>query len=412
MTKATVHPFLMGLLRGTDVEALAPSSMNAQAWEQIITDATQQGLVPILYRWLTTSNSSHKFSPLILDEIKQRVVSLAARNMVLAQELASILRACEARGVACAPLRGLALAELLYGDTTRPMGDLDLLVRKDELDRVADTLMRLGFEEVDHRPGFARSFSYTLEFFKDRHGCVIVEPHWTIAYPPFVDRVDMELVWKRCERGRVVGVDTWLLAPEDLLLHLCFHLIHGGKCAPLLWFYELDRLLRQEQATLDWPLVVVLARETGLALFLAEVLGKVKSLFDSPVPDEILSQLHAPLMPHLARVVRRSVESRITLLLVRGSHVDGREEFALLFSIKGLRAKFRYAFALLFPSPEFMLYRYRVSTRKQLGLCYITRLVHLSWEGLKWVAGLLVSSRRHPQSPPRWRNAGRWSREA
>lgn len=380
----------MGLLRATDLEGRQPPLPEDRAWEQIISDATGQGLLPILYRWIKTSDERIRPPAHHLEGIKESMWRLGARNVLLAEELASILRGFEFRGVACAPVRGPALAELLYGDiTARPMGDLDLLVRKEDLSRVAETLKGLGFQEMDRRPGFARAFSYTLKFVKDRHGWVIVEPHWSIAYPPFADRVDMDLVWKRCVRGRVVGVDTWLLGRGDLLIHLCFHLIHRGENAPLLWFYELDRLLRQEKAALDWPQVMLLAQETGLALFLGEVLGKVKGLFDSPIPDEALSGLNG----QLTLAPGRAVENRLVRLLAGGSRVDGGESFAMLFIIKGLGAKLRYAIALLFPSPEFMRLHYGLSSRRQLALCYFTRVANLCWEGLKGVGGLLVSTR-------------------
>lgn len=193
-------------------------------------------------------------------------------------------------------------------------------------------------------------------------------------------------------------------------MHLCFHLIHRGESAPLLWYYELDRLLRQEQAALDWPQMMLLARETGLALFLAEVLGKVKDLFDSPIPDEALSELNAQPTPAPARskqgpasaqAVATAVEARMVRLLAEQSRVDGLESFALLFTIKGIRAKLRYAFALLFPSPEFMRLHYGLSSRRQLALCYLTRIVRLCWEGLKGVVGLLLSRRMPRRSPLR-----------
>ncbi len=402
MMLPTVHPFLMGFLRAADLEGLTPPLLEDQEWEQIFRDAAEQGLLPILHRWLRTIDSGPMPSASILDRIKERAAGLAARNVVMAQELASILRAFEVRGVPCVPLRGLALAELLYDDiTARPMGDIDLLVQKEDLPRVAAILKGLGFQEMDRRPGFARAFSYTLEFFKDRHGWVIVEPHWTIAYPPFADRVDMEMVWRRCVRGQVVGVDTRLLGHADLVVHLCFHLVHQGSNAPLLWYYELDRLLRQEKTDLDWSQVLLVARQTGLELFVAEVLGQVKGLFDSPIPDHVVSQLATPLTPHPARATGTAVERRMVRLLAGETRVDGLESFALLFTIKGLRAKVRYAVALLFPSPHFMLLHYGLSSRRQLPLCYLSRVAHLCWEGLKGAGGLLISSRMPRRSPPR-----------
>jgi len=384
----------MGLLRGAQLEALAPHSPEDQVWEEIIRDATHQGLLPILYRWLKTSDSRYLPSAPKLDQIKEGVVGVAARNVVLARELVSILQAFQTRQVVCVPVRGLALAELLYGDiAARPMGDIDLLVRKQDLQGVAAILKGLGFEKMEHRPGFAQAFSYTFEFLKKQHGWVIVEPHWTIAYPPFADQVDMDHVWKRCVRGRVVGMDTRLLGRADLLVHLCLHVIHQGESAPLLWFYELDRLLRQETTAPDWTEFVSITRETGQELFVAGVLGKVKVLFDSPIPAEVLSRLRNQLTPHLGLAVGMSTENRLMRVLAGDSCLDGREEFALLFTIRGLRAKVRYAFALLFPSAQFMLLRYGLSSRRQLALSYLARVARLSLEGLRWVAALLVSSK-------------------
>src|SRR5439155_1490518 len=88
--------------------------------------------------------------------------------------------ALAAAGIACAPLRGAALAERLYDHASaRPAGDIDLLVRKTDLDAVEATLAALGFSAIDRRPGFAREFSYTLELARDAHGGVVVEPPWT-----------------------------------------------------------------------------------------------------------------------------------------------------------------------------------------------------------------------------------------
>jgi hypothetical protein len=318
------------------------------------------------------------------DQLEGQFCGIAAHNMLLASELKSILRTFEASQVPCAPLRGPALAERLYRDiTARPMGDLDLLVRKEDLPGVTTILRDLGFRAVDYRTGFAQAFSYTLGFFKERHGWIVVEPHWTITYPPFVDRVDMERVWQRCVRGRVVGVETWVLAQEDLLLHLCLHLTHQDKTVPLLWFYELDRLLRQEQEGFDWSRFLSCAREASLEFLLLQVLACAKTLLTTPIPDQVIEQL--------ALEPPRSGEGRL-LRCLGVSNAYGRENLAVLLTLGELRTKLRYALALLFPSPEFMLIQNGLTRRRQLALAYVRRFCRLSWESLK---GLLALS-LHP----------------
>lgn len=391
MTPSTIHPFLMGLLRGTAPRALLPLASGAREWEVIIGDAAAHGLTPLLYRWLKRSDTYRRLPVGPAHELAGQALAVAARNMVLADELGTILRALEERRLPCAPLRGLALAERLYGDiTARPIGDLDLLVHKEDLSGVRTVLRGLGFREMDRRSGFAQAFSYTLEFFRDRHGWIIIEPHWTITYPPFVDRVDMDRVWQRCVRGRVVGVETWLLGQEELLLHLCLHLAHGDGNAPLLWSYDLDRLLRQGQEAFDWSRVLSFARDARLEFLLSQALGEVQALLATPIPDQVLTQLTRP--------PSTSVEGRMVRLLGTGSHLDGKESLAVLFTLRGFQAKVRYALALLFPSPEFMRIQYGLSSRRCLGLAYFRRFCRLSRECLRGVVKLLFPLPR-PQPP-------------
>lgn len=378
MNPPAVHPFLMSLLRGGG--DAARHSLDDRAWEAIVGDAARNGLTPLLHRRLQTSDSDLRVPPSALERIKAGVFALAARNLALARELVGILRAFEASGVAVMPLRGVALAERLYGEiTARPMGDLDLLVRKEDLPRVGDTLRGLGFQELEHRRGFAQTFSYTLVFLKERHGWIIVEPHWTIAYPPRIERFDMKGVWQRAGRGRVAGVETWLLGREDLLLHLCLHLAHPDGTAPLLWFYEVDRLLRQEGNAFDWPLFCAIAGEAKAGVLLSLVLGTVKAGFDTPIPSWVLAQLSR----------EPSVEGRLLRMMAGTSDVNGKEEMALFLTLPGVRARLSYALGLLFPSPRFMRLQSGARGPARLGAAYVRRVCRLVWEGSRGMARLL-----------------------
>lgn len=382
MTLPAVHPFLMEVLRGLEPEAPARPALENPDWEEVVSGAAAHGLIPLLFRWLKRSDLGRGLPPGLAESLDEQVFGLAALNMVLADELKSVLRAFEARGLPCAPLRGLALAERIHRDiTARPMGDVDLLVRKKDVPAAAAILGDLGFREIDRRPGFARAFSYTLELLKGRHGWIVIEPHWTLTYPPFVDRIDMDAVWDRCVRGQVVGVETWLLSGEDLLFHLCLHLAHKDASAPLLWWYELDRLVRLEQAALDWSRVLSLARHGRLEFLVAQVLGRVTALFATPIPDHVLGELTAE---HPS-----SFDRRLARLLARASDVDGKESLAVFLALGGFRERLSYALGLLFPSPQFMRLQSGETGRAGLLAAYVRRCCRLAWAGSRGVARLL-----------------------
>ncbi|MFQ5656816.1 MAG: nucleotidyltransferase family protein [Candidatus Methylomirabilales bacterium] len=370
MTLATVHPSLANLMADNPDRPF--HDLTVTEWETIMDEAAVHGLT----FWL---QGFSELPPPLQKRVHDECLGITARNLALAAELRTILRAFRDQGILCAPLRGLALAERLYGTVPpRPMGDIDLLVRKEDLPRVQALFRTLGFNEMDRRPGFASAFSYTLKFFAERSFMIVVEPHWTIAYPPFVDRLDMEAVWRRCVPASVVGGKTLSLGREDLLIHLCLHLTHRDD-APFLWVYELDRYLRQESHTLNWDLVLSQCREVGLGELVRRALDEAATQLGAPVPADVLYALGGR-----EHGRRRDLAQR----LVEISSVDGVESLAYFFALKGLGVKFRYARGLLFPEPRFMMLQYGLTHRRQLAASYIRRFSSLSWHATKGLVRL------------------------
>ncbi|MBI2002910.1 MAG: hypothetical protein HYS69_17315 [candidate division NC10 bacterium] len=70
--------------------------------------------------------------------------------------------------------------------------------------------------------------------------------------------------------------------------------------------------------------------------------------------------------------------------------MDGKESLAVLFTLKGIRAKLKYALALLFPSPEFMRLEYGLTSGTQVGPAYLRRFRFLMWEGCKGIVRLFA----------------------
>lgn len=309
-------------------------------------------------------------SPLEADTLRHT----AARNLLLCAELTSLLRAANAQGVDCVPLRGVALGEQLYGDPLRrPTGDVDVLVRRRQLSAMRQLLEGLGYREVEPRAGFADAFEYTLEYFKDGPIDLIAEPHWTIAYPPFADKIDMEGVWQRTRASMVLGVPTRVLGNEDLLIHLCLHWLHHQKDAPPLWLYEISQLLRREIP--QWPLLISIVEPAGLSPLMVEVLSRVENLFGPRLPAGIIESLESP-QP-------RQANARIITLLTRKPQVRGRERLALWMSLPGAKAKMRYALGFIFPSAAFIREQYGVTGWWKIGWTYLWRMTGLIRDALR-----------------------------
>ena len=372
---ADLHPAITAALRDDPVEGRPARWGGDLDWDAVVTEAEAQALTPLVRHRLRRRGWLAELPSPTLARLDRLSVAHAARALLLIRTQASVLSALAEAGVRAAPLRGPALGERLYDDAAlRPCGDVDVLVDRAALEPAERALAGLGFREVDRRTGFARQFSYALELVEPSHG-IVVEPHFSVGYPPFTDVVPLERVWSRVRRARVAGVETLALAPEATLLNLCLHVVHKAPDVPALWLYDLDRLVRREGDRLDWAEFVTLARASRLAPLVAATLRQALGLFDAPIPGEVLAELErAPASP-LAR-------------LLSATSVDGKESLAALLALPTWGARLRYASAVLFPSPHFMTLEYGLTGSHQLGAAYVRRVGYFTWQGLKGVLRL------------------------
>ena len=370
-----LHPYLLSLISGQPT----PESVAGVDWGQILREAVDHGLL-----WHLSNSEAP--SPEIYEELKRKCLLVSARNLALAGELRLCLQALREARVECAPIRGVALMERVYGEiVARPMGDIDMLVRRCELDALREVLSSLGYREMDRRPGFSEAFSYSLKFLVERSFTIVVEPHLSIAYPPALARLDMDAVWARCVPTAVVGEPALSLCLEDTLLHLALHIAHRDH-PPLVWLWELDWLVRAEADDADWDLFVSSAREIGVERIVGHVLAELESVLDTPIPAEAAGRL-------LSEEGQR--EGALSQVMAELSEVREREGLAQLLAIEGPGRKLRYLLGLLTPTREFMMQEYGLRSKIQLPWAYLRRGSSFAWEGAKGAARLALSGRSH-----------------
>ncbi len=359
-----------------------PVSDSSQ-WAELLDAAARHALLPILYQ--AAKMHPDMMPSDMMQELQERTNGIAAKNLWLASELRLILTAMQEQQIRCIPLRGVALAEQLHGHLAmRPTGDLDVLIRQDDLPQIRDLFRAMGYIEAEPRRGFAEAFYYTLELFKEGLQPLTVEPHWSLAYPPF-HRMPMEPVWGRCRPGTVLGIPSEQLAPEDLLIHLCLHNLHHGHTSPLLWSYELTKMLHTQ--SLDWTLVVTAARASRVHLLIHASLRELRERFAVLIPDSIMQELAAQ---------SDAAQHRLAVWLTPPSSTKGKghEYVATLISLPGLRAKGRFLIGYLFPSTTFIRIQYGTTGGWSTGCRYLKRLGMIVWEGCRGLIRLLWRSKR------------------
>src|SRR5262245_37865064 len=94
-----------------------------------------------------------------------------------------------------------------------------------------------------------------------------------------VVRVDQDGLWRRARPFALAEGRSLALCPEDMLLHLVLHLTLGSDFARVLWYADIDALIRRYANDLDWARIVDEAARWRIRALLDWSLRVVQSSF-------------------------------------------------------------------------------------------------------------------------------------
>lgn len=202
----------------------------------------------------------------------------AAHTLKRAADLHVVLAALERVGIDALAFKGPTLAALLYERLDRvASGDLDVLVRRADIERAVTALATVGY-----RPDSAVALSLpgNNEMLLRCEGRTDVDLHWALS-PPYFFPFDLEGAFGRAQTVRLIGQEFRTLGNEDLFVGLVIH--HSRHCWDNDgWIRDISLLLANRQ--LDWALIDRLAAGSRArrVVNLAVLLVAEKSLLHLP----------------------------------------------------------------------------------------------------------------------------------
>lgn len=213
----------------------------------------------------------------------------AARSLVMARALARVLDAFARAGVPAIPLKGVALAEAVYGDgALRVSSDIDVLVPPDEVPRAWRALEDLGYTRAEHESPVAPAelpmlLDSNIEYAfapPDASGCP-VELHWGIAWRWPREAAALADLRATARPHAFHGSPALALGGDWPLLYLAVHAARH-RWDTLKWLVDVDAICRR--GDVDWARLHATARRLGLDRVLAITLGACAAVLDTPLP--------------------------------------------------------------------------------------------------------------------------------
>ncbi|HEX4923713.1 MAG TPA: nucleotidyltransferase family protein, partial [Bdellovibrionales bacterium] len=243
-------------------------------WESCVRTLVAQGLAGFVY-----ARRAEMLPSDIRAQLHKVYLAQFAFNANLETNYRRVRGALE--NVGCEPvlLKGLSLLGRVYDAGERPISDIDVLIRPNQLELSSTVLRELGYRSKTELRWHANDFKRNFE---DESGLCEVELHTRLFY-----NEPASFEWGTqydAERGRH-------LSDEHMLAHLLGHLGFQHTFLKLFWLVDVDLLARAYGSRLDWELLARSLARLRLTRSAALVLGACRRYLNTPGLEPILGRL-------------------------------------------------------------------------------------------------------------------------
>lgn len=296
--------FIINCLRSEfgneDGHAIAWSDLHAMNWDMVYKRSAGWSVVPMLYTILkkkSVFSETAKIPEHILQKIQLKYFMSHVAYDTLCRSLTEILEVFHKAGIKVILLKGIYLAQFVYRDAgVRPMSDIDIMVKKDDLQKAESLLLHLGYS--NEKEGEEITTWHHLPAFFHPKTKVKLELHWAIQHLFWRYRIDLDGIWERAHVIPMHGIDRYVFSLEDLLLHISLHATYHHKLRDmgLIPYCDMATIIGHHKHEIDWDKLQARAHEWGMAKYLHLSLCLAGDIIGASVPDHIVSAFRtAPL---------------------------------------------------------------------------------------------------------------------
>lgn len=258
-------------------------SLDGTGWTNLISMARAESLIGTLAHQLQNLDVPAEVKSALDDEIEAH--DLVKQKALWEAECAR--RALSGYDGKVVLMKGTAyVAANLDAGIGRSIGDLDIMVARDDLQQVEKLLLEAGWEWVKPDPyddQYYRQYMHELPPLIHRERDRMIDVHHTTLPLTARPTPDAEAI---LDNAQQLANGLYIMSPEDMVLHAVAHLLADGDLAGgLRNLWDIDRLVRQFSDADEefWTNIGIRAKTHQLTPHLARALRLAARIYGTPV---------------------------------------------------------------------------------------------------------------------------------
>ena len=343
----------------------------------------------------------------VLEFFRQQYYENLARNMTLFQELKEILQGLSSRGIRVMVLKGAALAETVYKNLAlRPMSDLDLLIRKQDLAEAERELFDSGYStaEIEFSGWWAERFGGERLYVKCTGFPIYVDIHWNIANCTWMSsngmKGEVDRIWNEARPMKVAGVNTWGMSVEDEILYTSVHLSAHHLHWRLIWLKDICELTHQYQGQIDWEKMVNRAKQWQVERPVHFTLKYAQEWLSAQIPGKALAELKP--------CDTNTLETKFleSYMNINGSRVKVVDHFYRFLTLPGIADRTRFLLGAMCPNVTYLRKRHSIPESRIVYFYYLYRPCYILYRAsLAFFKFIRLLTSKKVRSSSRWNSS-------
>jgi len=354
----------------TKVEEILKGTLN---WDYIAKKSADEDVSSILLHNLNKFGMAKAAPPELKNKWQEDYLKTTFRNLTFLEERDNISRSLKDADIPMIILKGAYLLENVYMNLgLRPMGDIDILIKKHDTLAVHHRLVQLGYnssfntKEIegfqDSSPSpYINSIVYTRD--GDARPCLNLHWHLANSITPLylATKINMERIWQdACPFG-----DMMAMAPHHLLIHLAEHAFRHCFDRFIL-LVDIAEVLLVYKDKINWERFLRDSFAFGLERRIFYSLYLASSKFDAYVPKDILFVLEPKKKTYGEKIFLNHI--------LRNIRFEELSCFVSLYICEGFRQRIRFLKELVFPPQEVLAHAYLKPKTQVSLLDYFSRM--------------------------------------
>jgi len=353
-------------------------------WSYTQQIAEKSKLVPLINYNLNKINSK-KVPKKFLEDLNRKNMQIASKNLFIFIEAKNLLKALNKEKISSVFFRGVSVAKKFSHDTLKMVGDIDLMIKKENIKRI---------EPILYEGGWAATLLYPkIKEERLRNGCQLppffkgetnLDLHWKLSN--YLE-IEPRGLWNDAREFNLDGVKALGLSPEKQVIYLCVHsfLSHGGEFI-LRDLVDINETIAFYGNKLDWNKLLETAKHWQVAAIAFHSLSLAKKLLDSPIPESTLGELKQS--SNALQLFFLQTVNEKNLFSVSKSKAAFIRFFVRFFQLRGAKKRTKFLLDLLFPSDAYLIHFHAVPNKKStLRFHRLFNPLRLLFKGFKAIIG-------------------------